>query len=116
MKLTNKQRRELRILKWWKPSAIKWGRITDKQLQDFFAWSDRGIPHGRNVMNERDGFCALYWAKNRRDLQIQSYLEDWGDTMNAWSFTGIPREVKEDIAKRINKPKILDYYARKARV
>lgn len=112
-KLSKKQQRELRILKWWKPSNVKWGRITTKQAQAFFAWSDRGVPHGRNVLGiargKMDGFCALYWAKNRRDLQIQSYKEDWGNTMNAWSFTGMPIEVREDIAKRINKPEILKH-------
>jgi hypothetical protein len=107
MKLSQKQQRELQILKWWKPSNVKWGYITKKQIEDFFAWSDKGIKHGRNPMTDRDGFSALYWAKNRRDLQIQSYLEDWGSIMNAWSFTDMPLEVKEDIAKRMSKPAIV---------
>lgn len=113
MKLTKKQQKELRILKWWRPSNVRWGRITDEQVEAFFGWSDNGIPHRRNTMVERDGFCALFWAKNRRDLHISSYLEDWGDTMNAWSFTGFPLEVKEDVAKRIGKPETLKYYGRK---
>lgn len=106
-RLTSKQQRELRILKWWKPSNVKWEAITRKQIADFFAWSDRGIPHGRNVLSGKDGFCALYWAKNRRDLQIASYLEDWGDTTNPFSFIGVPLEVRQDIAKRMNEPSIL---------
>lgn len=103
MRLSQKQQRELKILKWWKPTNVKWKRITKKQIEAFFAWSDRGKAHGRNILNDRDGFCALLWAKNRRDLQIAMYIEDWGITMNAWSFTGMPREVKEDIGKRIGK-------------
>lgn len=102
-KYSHKQARELRILKWWKPGNVAWGRITDKQVAAFFAWSDKGIPHGRNTLTDRDGFCALFWAKNRRDLQITQYREDWGTIMNAWSFSGIPREVKDDIAKRLGK-------------
>lgn len=107
LKLSRKQRRELDVLFYWVPSNCAFRRITAKQVLDYFAWSDKGIPHGRNVMANRDGFCALYWAKNRRDLQITSYLEDWGSTMNAWSFTGMPRLVVEDIARRMNKPAIL---------
>jgi hypothetical protein len=103
LSLSQKQQRELRILKWWKPSNVQWGRITQKQIRDFFAFSDRGIRHGRNLLMDRDGFSALYWAKNRRDLQIAMYLEDWGDTMNAWSFKRLPKEVKDDIGKRIGK-------------
>ena len=102
-KLSNKQQRELRILKWWKPANVKWGRITNRQIRIFFDWSDKGVAHGRNVMNSRDGFCALYWAKNRRDLQITMYLRDWGETVNAWSFKRMGKEVKEDISKRMRK-------------
>lgn len=107
MRLTGKQAHELKILRYWIPSNVKWKRKTQKQVQAFFAWSDRGIPHGRNVLNDRDGFCSLYWAKNRRDLQIQSYIEDWGTTMNAWSFDGMPQDVVMDISKRMQKAAIV---------
>lgn len=113
MKLSRKQERELKILRYWIPSNYSHKRITQKQVDDFFAWSDRGKPHGRNVLgvsrdNKADGFTALYWAKNRRDLQIASYKEDWGNTVSAWTFDEEPRYIVEDIAKRLKKPAILE--------
>lgn len=111
-KLSSKQERELKILRYWIPSNFKHKRITAKQVNEFFAWSDRGIAHGRNTLSDNDGFCALFWAKNRRDLQISSYLEDYGSTMNAWSFDEMPRYIVEDIAKRMKKPSIIEKYSR----
>lgn len=108
MKLTTKQAKELKVLRYWIPGNWKHQHITQKQISDFFAWSDRGVAHNRNVISDNDGFTALYWAKNRRDLQIQSYLEDWGFTMNAWSFSEMPNYIREDIAKRMRKPAILE--------
>lgn len=110
MKLSNKQAIEIKVLRYWIPSDVKFKRITDKQITDFFLWSDRGRPHGRNVLTDRDGFCALFWAKNRRDLQISSYLEDWGETIMAWDFDEMPQYIVEDIAKRMRKPAIIECY------
>lgn len=107
MRLSRKQRQELEVLRYWVPSNCSFKRITSKQILDYFSWSDRGHAHGRNTFVDRDGFMALFWAKNRRDLQITSYLEDWGNTMNAWSFSDMPEIVQRDIAKRMRKPAIM---------
>lgn len=108
MKLTSKQRNELKILRYWIPSNLAHKRLTQKQVDKFFAWSDKGIKHGENIISPPwTGFKALYWAKNRRDLQIASYLEDWGSTMNAWSFDDMPKHIRIDIAKRMKKPAII---------
>jgi hypothetical protein len=108
MKLSPKQAREIDILRYWVPESGNFDGLTDEDIRAYFDWSDKGVAHGRNVMTGRDGFCALFWAKNRRDLQITSYLEDWGDTLNAWSFTEIPFVVRKDITKRMRKPAILE--------
>jgi hypothetical protein len=111
MKLSNKQKQELEAIRYFIPSWVTFDPITDKDIETFFAWSDRGIKLKINVMSmERTGLHALYYGKKYRDLQITSYLEDWGTYMNAWSFDEMPLNIVEYIAKRINKPAILEAY------
>jgi hypothetical protein len=110
MKRSTKQQVEFAILMWWIPENYEYRPITDKDVDDFFAWSDRGVPHGRNILSDHDGFCALYWAKNRRDLQITTYLEDWNYIIGVWDFDEEPPYIVKDIAKRLKKPVLLQCY------
>lgn len=110
MKLTSKQSKELEVIRYFIPDNVDFANITEKDIADFFAHSDRGVPHGRNPMTERDGFCALYWGKQRRDLQIAMYLEDWGQTCSPYDFVEEPKAVAEFMSKRMNKPSIMQIW------
>lgn len=116
MKLTGKQRKELEIIKWFIPANCSFEEITDEDIERFFAWSDRG--EGASELRQiiaplqkqakMSGLAALYWGKQRRDLQITSYLEDWGATCNAYDFVDEPEVVAEYLAKRLKKPQIME--------
>ncbi len=110
MKLTSKQQRELDVIKYYIPSNCSFGWITDEDISTFFQWSDRGISYKQNPLVERDGFCALYWGKQRRDLQVTSYLQDWGNTANVYDFTNEPRFLVEYLAQVMKKPVILEVW------
>jgi len=106
MKLTKNQQFEIDTLKHFIPSNVKFQEITDKDIEKFFNWSDKGIPHNENIVISKDGFSALMWAKNRRDLQITTYIEDWGETLTAVDFVDEPEELAIFFSKRMKKPGI----------
>ena len=56
------------------------------------------------------GLAALYWGKNRRDLQITSYKEDYGNYITSYDFVEEPRLIAQFIATRLKKPGIMDVW------
>lgn len=109
MKLTLKQQKELQVIKYYIPSNCVFSEVTDSDIARFFAWSDKGIGKdsiATEAMQTNTGLAALYWGKQRRDLQITSYLEDWGTYITATDLAEEPEYIAEYLSKRMKKPGI----------
>lgn len=110
IRLSKKQRQDVESVKYFIPTTVDFDPVTDADVQTYLDWSDRGIGKKeieQEAMQKTTGLAAMYWGKNRRDLQISSYLEDWGSTCTAMDFVEEPREVVEFIARAMKKPGIL---------
>lgn len=115
MRLTSKNQKELRLIRYYIPDFMLDIDIDDESIKTYFDWSDRGI--GKKEVEERiadenrtkkfTGLSALYFGKRYRDLAVTSYLEDWGDTCTSSDFVDEPKEVAEFLSKAMNKPGII---------
>lgn len=111
MRLSRKQQLELDAIKYFIPGWVDFQPITEKDIEQFFAWSDRGVPLPINPnLKPLTGLHALYFGKRYRDLHITTFLDDWGNTLLAWDFQEFPRNVAEYLSKRMNKPAIMEAY------
>jgi hypothetical protein len=113
MRLTRKQVKELEVVRWFIPTNGTFMDITNDDIERYFAWSDRGVGSEelhREALHTNTGLSALYWGKQRRDLQITSYLEDWGRTCTAVDFMDEPVAIVEHLAKAMGKPAILTFW------
>lgn len=102
MKLTNKQRKELAVIKYFIPSWVKFDPITDADIEAFLAWSDRGIKyHIKPLVN--DGLAALHYGKQYRDLQITSWKQGIEDGILTKSeiLSDLPDDIVPQIEKAI---------------
>lgn len=107
MKLSKKQRLDLKTAMYFIPSNYKHGQITDEDIGRFFAWSDKGIGKEsikQEAMQTNTGLAALYWGKQRRDLQVTSYIEDWGWYITCTDLADEPEFICEWLAKVMRKP------------
>jgi hypothetical protein len=110
VRLSTKQQRELEILRWFTDYSKD---ITDEDIKRYFDASDRGIGAKDaklallNPSKYPAGFSKLIAAKSRRDLQIESWKEDWGSTVNAWSFTDEPQVIAEWVAEVLDREAII---------
>lgn len=110
MKLTRKQSAELEAIRYFIPDNYEHQPVQERDVERFFAWSDRGVDGEgvkREAMQTNTGLSALYWGKQRRDLQVTSYLEDWGSTVTAIDFVHEPRPVVEWLSDAMGKPGVL---------
>lgn len=72
MKLTNKQKRELKNLKTFIPSNCDWQGENEGDIKKFFEWSERGLHKKESLIKTylpegRTYFHALVWAKAWRE-------------------------------------------------
>lgn len=115
MKLTNKNCREIEILEMFKPAMFHNIPITDNDIKRFFDYSDRGRgkdEYTKRIANETQtkkytGLSAMHWAKRNRDLTVRMWEEDWGSTLNAYSFVPDTRPMAEFASKSLHKLAIL---------
>lgn len=103
MKLTKKQQYELKTLGWF----LVGDESSDQDIKDYFALNDKGIKKPLSTIAPYNGYDRLVFAKRDRDLQIASYREDWGDTLNAWSFLDEPQDYVEWVADKLDRPAII---------
>lgn len=96
MKLTNKQQKELDVLLWFGAEPIA------EEIKVFFERSTKGL---HKDLRWEDN--SLMIAKRNRDLQVAMWMEDWGDTLNAWSFLDEPQFIVEWIAEKLDRPAIV---------
>lgn len=74
--MTNKQRIDIEVCKYFIPEEYKPTEITAKDMEDFLAWSQEGKYKYRFRMGYnciKDGFDALALGKSRRGLHIELY-------------------------------------------
>lgn len=109
IKLSRKQQLDMGTCVHFIPTNCHWDEITDEDIRKFFDWSDKGIG-GDNIkqqaMSTHTGLSALYWGKQRRDLQVTSYLQDWG-LITAADFVDEPEFLAIWLSKVMKKPGIL---------
>lgn len=81
--MTNKQQKELELVKWFIPQMFSHIEITDQDIQKFFENSEQG-KHKEEVKErmmkpatEADGFIALMYGKLRREVNIEMYIQDF---------------------------------------
>lgn len=110
MKLTKKQQQEIDVLKWF---AQKPYLITDDDIQTFIEISEQGKHKDiatRALLQPKDfsqGIVELLAAKKNREITVKMWMEDWGDTVNSWSFTDEPQLIAEWIAKTLDREAIM---------
>ena len=81
--MTNKQTKELELVKWFIPEMFSNIQITDEDIKKFFENSEQG--KHKDEVKERimqsadkaDGFIALMHGKARREISIAMYIQDF---------------------------------------
>lgn len=111
MRLSNKQQKELRIIEHFVPNYVKFPEPTERDIEDFFAFSDRGEKR-REINRNRpfNGYDRLMWGKNRREVTVSMWREDWGYILTAMDFLDEPREFAEFASKALSKPGIMELW------
>lgn len=111
MRLSNKQQKELRIIEHFVPDNTNFPEPTEEDIEDFFAFSDKGEKR-REINRNRpfNGYDRLMWAKNRREVTVSMWREDWGYILTAMDFLDEPREIAEFASKALSKPGIMELW------
>lgn len=117
MKLSGRQRREIEVLRFFVPAGLKHVSITGQDIEDYFAYSDRGEKSPRwnrppTFWNrDPDGLDALKWAKNRREVQTKEWVQGiYEGTSFVWELVGeLPKPVI-DLMKKILPIRAWDYW------
>jgi len=77
MNLTSGQKKDLETITYFIPNACKDWVITDKDIEDYFAYSDRGIKRGdEESMQVKDGYHALLEGKRWRGIHAHEIYEE----------------------------------------
>jgi hypothetical protein len=74
MNLTNRQKKELSCLKFFIHPYFKSIKITEKDIENYFKWSERGKKP--TIQSYTKGFQALQNSKTWRDYHFKSWKED----------------------------------------
>jgi hypothetical protein len=107
MKLTKKQLRDLVVIEYFIPLTMRKIEITEQDIEDFFAYSDRG-EHKKRALNvyAMDGFNALCQGKRWRGIHIHEMWEPGIlDVPISVLIEDMPIIVKEYVAKEFHKGK-----------
>lgn len=120
MKLSKKQQEDLASALYYAPGNCIFNEPTEADIKRYFDWSDKGIGKKQieadmslenrknaGTSNAYSGFAKIYYGKRNRELMITMYLEDWGDTVNAWSFSDEPETVKAFLRRAMKKEAIV---------
>jgi len=109
MKLSNKQKNDLETIMYFVPSALEKykDQITEKDIEDFFAYSDRGIRRGdEDSLQVRDGYHTLIEGKRWRGIHAHEiYEKDLASSYPEMPYVvlleGMPRSVVEFLKKEL---------------
>ena len=78
MILTKKQQRDLKVIKYFIPTYMRDIEITDKDIKDFFNYSDKGIRVRENKisgLDKMDGYDVLNQGKRWRGIHVHEMYE-----------------------------------------
>lgn len=95
MKLTPKQQRDLETITYFIPEGFKSIPITDKDILDFLAYSERGQFKERGAKSflkqykDCDGFDALNIGKRWRGIHIHM----WEDAIDDVPYTSLVKDL-----------------------
>jgi hypothetical protein len=101
MKLSNRQQLDLDTVMYYYTSHVV---PTEDDIESYFAWSDRGKK--AFITRDTPGAERLRTGKTYRDLQVTSYIEDWGKYITATDLAEEPEFICRWLAKVMNKPGI----------
>lgn len=116
MRLSKKQHEDLESALYYTPSNCVFKPVSEQDIKRYFDWSDKGI--GKKQIEDDlraeiqrnsakstkySGFAKICFGKRNRELMITMYLEDWGSTMNAWSFPEEPESIKNFLRRAMKK-------------
>ncbi|NIL77172.1 hypothetical protein [Rhodococcus sp. B10] len=106
MKLSKKQQLDLDTIMYYYESDVV---PTGEDIAAYFAWSDRGDKTFQTMTTP--GAERLRWGKTYRELQVTSYLEDWGDYITAVDLASEePEFICEWLSKVMKKPAIISMW------
>lgn len=83
MGLSRKQQNDIDVIRWFIPTQLQSIEITEQNILDFLANSERGEFKGRKdaallkVTKDCDGFDALCWGKVWRGRTIHEIVKPW---------------------------------------
>lgn len=103
MHLTNKQKQDLETIEYFNPNYCKYPQRTEKDIEMFFEWSERGLHKDKINEYKMDGFNALVQGKRWRGIQMQIYEDGVLDGMGYVSFIDktVPRSVIDFMKKEM---------------
>ncbi len=104
--MTIKQQNDIECIKWFIPETCKNIEITDKDIEMFLEYSDRGLHKdkvGEWAFGEewRNGFNALIAGKRWRGIHIHEMYEDGVLDGSVPYFTLLGGDSKEEIMPRV---------------
>lgn len=106
MKLSKKQRMDLDTCLYYFESDVQ---PTDEDIASYFAWSDRGDKSF--LTRETPGARRIRYGKQYRDVQVTSYIEDWGQFITATDLaTEEPEFICEWLSRVMDKPAIISMW------
>lgn len=105
MNLTKKQEKDLETILYFIPEKINKEIITDKDILNFFEYSEKGL-HKEKILNyEIDGFNAILQGKRWRGIHMQMWEDGVlsGDIPYAVLLEDMPRNVVDFMKKEMFK-------------
>ena len=110
MILSEKQKADLETVKYFIPRVLKHIKITNKDIEDYFNWSEKGIgesdKEAKRGTDTYTGFETLMEGKRWRGIHIHELYEQGilsGDMPYAVILEDMPREIIEFLKKEMFK-------------
>lgn len=113
MKLTNKQQKEIDLIKYFIPENMKSIGISDENIKKYFELVEEGkhkhetAHHTLKPISETTGYGALLHGLVRRDINIAMYIQDFKEyehtLIEIWvKDQDFPPEMAEHIIKKLS--------------
>jgi len=93
MKLTKSQQNEIEVWKYFIPTTVKWEQETEKDINKFFEWSQKGL-HREKIYGDNSYFNALREGKRWAGIHMKMYEEGILDgTMPYYTILGFADKI-----------------------
>lgn len=112
--MTNKQNKEIEVIKYFIPDDMKTTVVTDKDIEKYFELVEQGkhkhetAHHTMKPTSETTGYGALLHGLMRRDINISMYVKDFEEyrqtLLEIWvEDQNFPKGIAELILKKLQK-------------